>query len=468
MLGNMKKIHLLYLLFSFAALAVGCATTPYSRGHKALEQERYDDAVRELRQAISENMSDAKAVRDMGIAVYHKGKTDLAVKFLRLAATRLPNDITLAYYLGRAYEDKGEIADAIQMYSRYADLSPFNDIRQEIEGRLLVLVRQQVRENLKLLIQQEEMLNVSNVPDLSVAVLYFTDMSNKPEMTPLQKGLTDLLITDLSQIESLVVVERARLQQLFEEMSLGMTGLVDEATVARMGKLLGAAQVVHGTLLPLGDQSLRVDAALSNIKTNESTSPQRVSGALQDLLSLEKDLVFGIIDQMGIELGPEERNAIEKRQTKDLLAFMSFCRGLDYEDRQLWDQARQEYGNALQRDSGFDAAKGGLQRVEAFENFARPVGKASLAELKSGLKRAAGAGSTPQDGAGPNRTPRIDEMAGQTAPPLLGSRLQRTAHQVSAGFVPSVQQRKPLADETSPSFGTSTPITIRIPLPVRQ
>src|SRR5688572_24780539 len=55
---------------------------------------------------------------------------------------------------------------------------------------------------------------------VTVAVLYFDNNSADPQYDVLQKGLADMLVTDLSQVESLQVVEREKLQQLVDELKL--------------------------------------------------------------------------------------------------------------------------------------------------------------------------------------------------------------------------------------------------------
>ena len=53
----------------------------------------------------------------------------------------------------------------------------------------------------------------------TLAVLYFKNQTGQPEIDPLQKGIALLLITDLSKVKSLQVVERAQLQALVEELA---------------------------------------------------------------------------------------------------------------------------------------------------------------------------------------------------------------------------------------------------------
>ena len=94
-------------------------------------------------------------------------------------------------------------------------------------------------------VAQEKALKAVTVAN-TVAVLYFFNRTGQPDLDPLQKGLTVMLITDLSKVKSLTVVERVRLQALAEELKLGVSGLVTENTAPRVGKLLGAHWLVGG------------------------------------------------------------------------------------------------------------------------------------------------------------------------------------------------------------------------------
>ncbi|MBN2356967.1 tetratricopeptide repeat protein [candidate division KSB1 bacterium] len=447
-----------HFLFSIGVLALvfiyGCApSTYYSRGHTLLEKQDYPGAISQLKLAIAEDYRNIDAVRDLGVAVYHTGKLNLAQGFLRLALSRHPNDPMANYYLGVVYEDRGLIADAIKQYSRYTELSPFSDLRKTIEGRLLVLIRRQMKEQIETLLAQEQALDVSQVAANSVAVLYFANLSQNPEWMPLQKGLTDMVITDLAQVQNLTVVERARLQMLIDEMGLGMSGLVKEETAPRMGKLLGAARVVQGSFTGASAENVRIDASLADIRTGQAVAADKIAGSLEQFYQLEKDLVFNIIDALGVKLSREEREAIQQVPTKNLLAFMAFCRGLDYEDKGQWDLARNEFKAAVNFDPGFSKAQSGLQRVQAFADFsAKPVTPPATA-FAAAEREATTLAATDKPPVTPGRPATLDLMS-------------RTAANVTPGFYPGLDSRKPTAETGTASYGAAN-IDIKIRLPIK-
>ena len=58
-----------------------------------------------------------------------------------------------------------------------------------------------------------------------------------------------MLITDLSKIKGIKVLERVKMQALVEELGLGISGLVEAKTFPRVGRLLGAQHLVGGDIV---------------------------------------------------------------------------------------------------------------------------------------------------------------------------------------------------------------------------
>jgi len=136
---------LLTSMTSALLLFLGCASTHYSRGHKALAQAQYEQALTELRSAIVEDYRNTDAIRDIGIALHHKGKSAIAQKFIRLSLSRNPRDFLSQYYLGLTWEALGQYQKAIESYRHYTEISPFNKLRRVVEDRMLVLLQKQAR-----------------------------------------------------------------------------------------------------------------------------------------------------------------------------------------------------------------------------------------------------------------------------------------------------------------------------------
>ena len=86
----------------------------------------------------------------------------------------------------------------------------------------------------------------------TVAVLPFVNSAigqAHTELEPLSKGIAELLLTELSQNPGIRVVERENILKLIAEQNLATDGRVDDATAARVGKLLGAKHMVTGSFI---------------------------------------------------------------------------------------------------------------------------------------------------------------------------------------------------------------------------
>ncbi|MGZ3438556.1 MAG: CsgG/HfaB family protein [Polyangia bacterium] len=123
----------------------------------------------------------------------------------------------------------------------------------------------------------------------TVAVLYFDYSGKDPEMAVLKKGLAQMLISDLSTLDGVRLVERDRLEEVLAELKLGQSGKIDAATASKVGKLLGARYLVLGGYFDLMN-TFRADARLVEVETGKVLQSTGASGSPQDFLGVEQKL----------------------------------------------------------------------------------------------------------------------------------------------------------------------------------
>ena len=127
----------------------------------------------------------------------------------------------------------------------------------------------------------------------TVAVLYFDYAGQDLALTALRKGLAQMLISDLSALDTLRVVERERLQAVLEEQKLARSGKIDAGTAGRIGKLLGARYLVLGSYFDVMG-AFRVDARLVDVETGQVVKSVGANGKADDFLGLEQTLAEGL------------------------------------------------------------------------------------------------------------------------------------------------------------------------------
>lgn len=359
----MKPIVFCCLLFVvfFAACA---APTHYTRGRAALEGENYEQALAELRLAVKQNPSNTVAVRDLGVALFETQKYKSAALVLEKTLERMPQDGLTRLYLGATYEKLGKLDDAIKLYRAYAEVGA-TDYQRVIEARLDQAIQVKLRLEARQALANESAIDPQAAPPKSIAVLNFRNLGGNSGFDPLAKGLADMVITDLSQVRALTVIERSRMQVLLEEMGLGQSGLVDAQSAPRVGQLLGARTVLQGGFLDLAGGRLRLDANLADAAAQSAKSIDETSGELARFFRVEKNMVFKVIDELGITLTEAEENAILTIPTENLLAFLAYSRGLEARDRGDFEKAQEEFQQAVDLDPKFNNARTQLERTIA-------------------------------------------------------------------------------------------------------
>lgn len=85
-----------------------------------------------------------------------------------------------------------------------------------------------------------------------VAVPAFADLGDETRKHKLGRVVAELVAVELAQRPPFVVVERDHLDNIMREHRLADLGVVDESTVARFGKILGAESFLSGTVTALG------------------------------------------------------------------------------------------------------------------------------------------------------------------------------------------------------------------------
>jgi TolB-like protein len=275
-----------------------------------------------------------------------------------------PTNAAARIYLGYTYEGLNQLDSARGVCTALAASHPPRALARLLAGRLTLLGRQEMRAAARQALARESTLTQTPPPPGTVAVLQFRYTGADSAYRPLERGLSALVVTDLARIKALRLVERDRMQALLDEMRLAESGRVDPATGARSGRLVGAASVVQGQFSTDATERFAIQAAVVRASDAQITATGQGADRLTQLFDIEKQVVFQLIDKLGITLTPQERVAISERPTHDLTAFLLYSRGLEAQDRGDDRAAAQNFQAAAQRDPGFGAAARQAQTSE--------------------------------------------------------------------------------------------------------
>jgi TolB-like protein len=89
--------------------------------------------------------------------------------------------------------------------------------------------------------------------------------------------VAEWLITSLVNTGRFEVVERSQLKKILNEQQLGMTGMINQETVAKMGELLGVKVIISGAVIQIGN-TYEVNARLISVEDGSILKAEKIRG----------------------------------------------------------------------------------------------------------------------------------------------------------------------------------------------
>jgi adenylate cyclase len=152
---------------------------------------------------------------------------------------------------------------------------------------------------------------VLSVPEKSLAVLPFENLSSDKENAFFTDGVQDEILTDLSRIADLKVISRTSVMQY-------KSGA--PRNLREIGQQLGVAHVVEGSVQRAANK-IRVNAQLIDARSDAHLWAQTYDRDLADVFAIQSEIAKAIAEQLQAKLSPKEKKAIEQPPTTDLAAF---------------------------------------------------------------------------------------------------------------------------------------------------
>jgi eukaryotic-like serine/threonine-protein kinase len=186
----------------------------------------------------------------------------------------------------------------------------------------------------------------------SLAVLPFANVTADPNSEYLSDGLTESLISSLSQLPNLVVRPRSA---VFRYKSKD----VDPQKAA--GDLKVAA-VVTGRVTQRGD-SLLISAELTDVRTNRSLWSEQYDRKLSDALTVQREISAEISARLRERLTGEQKAKLNNGGTSDPEAYQLYLKGRFYWDKRTPEglsKAKDYFQQAMEKDPNYALAYVGL------------------------------------------------------------------------------------------------------------
>lgn len=144
----------------------------------------------------------------------------------------------------------------------------------------------------------------------SICVLPFANMSGESEQEYFSDGISEDIITDLSNVSALSVVAR-NTSFTFKGASLDVKEVVEK---------LGVTHVLEGSVRKAGNR-VRITAQLIDGAKGDHVWAARYDRDLTDIFEIQDEISKAIVEALKVKLLPAEKKAIESRGTSDVEAY---------------------------------------------------------------------------------------------------------------------------------------------------
>ena len=195
----------------------------------------------------------------------------------------------------------------------------------------------------------------SVIPEKSIAVLPFENLSADPNNAYFAEGIQEEILTRLANIADLKVISRTSTQRYHSK----------PGNLADIAKQLGVANIVEGSVQKAADQ-VRVNVQLINAQTDSHLWAETYDRKLGDIFSAESEIAKRIAESLQAKLTGREEQALALKPTNNPKAYDAYLRGLAFDARYYSTYlVAGFYEQAVQLDPNFALAWARLSRADA-------------------------------------------------------------------------------------------------------
>ena len=278
-------ILILGVLFVSQLQAGGEWFKVYDEGLKTMEKGDYQQASALFKDAIKGNPTDKQKVRtyglhfieyfphrELGVCLYNLGDTAGAQRELKISVQDEPSE--------RANEYLRQIGGGVPPPT---PKKPAQDLKKTDVKPMVPATK-----DTDMIVGKQTIKLVGE--RMGVAVLPF---ENKGASKDLGEIILDKMITVMWNQDRFKVMERAALDRVIAEQSLGQTGVLDAATAAEIGKGIGVDAIVIGSVAATASGALSIDARVIDTESaaiivahdayTSNSDAQSVKNAIENL-----------------------------------------------------------------------------------------------------------------------------------------------------------------------------------------
>lgn len=187
------------------------------------------------------------------------------------------------------------------------------------------------------------------MPQKSIAVLPFINMSSDPDQEYFSDGMAEEILNSLSHLKNLKVAGRTSSFQ-FKGKNIDLR---------EVGEKLGVSTILEGSVRRQGNK-LRITAQLINVEDGFHLWSEKYDRNMDDIFAIQDEIALAITEKLEVILLEKEKAIITKIYTDNTEAYEFYLRGRFYLNKRFLFQSLEQFRKAIQIDPHFAKAHAGL------------------------------------------------------------------------------------------------------------
>lgn len=190
------------------------------------------------------------------------------------------------------------------------------------------------------------------INDKTIAVLPFLNVSNNPSEEYLSDGITEDILTSISNIADFKVTSFSSTRQYKGT----------RKTIRQIANELHVAYILEGSVQRSGDQ-IRITAQLIEAKDEYHVFAKNYDESFNEILAIQSKVANEVASALQAKLSPGEKKRIEKHPTLNTDAYQLYLKGRYYwnlRTKQGLDSSIQFFSKAIKLDPNYALAYSGI------------------------------------------------------------------------------------------------------------
>jgi tetratricopeptide (TPR) repeat protein len=205
-----------------------------------------------------------------------------------------------------------------------------------------------------------------------VAIPPFDNITKNTEYDWLCNGFSETLTTGLSEVNSVIIIERSQFTALVKEQDLQLSDLSDATKAVSVGKVLGAEKMLLGSFQVFG-QKIKVNARIVDVSTGEVDRNHilMAEDEINKVFDIYNQIVEKALQSFGINVSQSEKSKIASstKGTSDLESYENYIKGVMVYSTSGTEKEYKEaidlFNKSIEKDPNYALAYTGLAKSYA-------------------------------------------------------------------------------------------------------